>query len=107
MSAARVIAAYEKLLALTQRMAEAARREEWDALIDCEARRRQVIEELKVLDAQTPLDAATQHRKNAAINAILAHDAEIRGCIESWMAELQRNMRSNLQEQRLLREYGR
>lgn len=106
MSATQVIANYESVLALTVRMREAAVRGEWDPLVSIEQERGTLVAAMKPLDAGTRLDDAARRRKDDLISDILAHEAEIRTLVQGWMSHFQLNMRSNLQELRLLKEYG-
>jgi flagellar protein FliT len=107
MSVAQVIANYEALAALTGQMREAALRGEWDPLVDIERQRGELVAAMQSLDAEVRLDKAASRRKAQLINEVLAHDAEIRTLVEAWMSELELSRQSNLQELRLLREYGR
>jgi flagellar protein FliT len=106
-SAAQVIANYEALSALTGQMRDAAVRGEWGPLISIEQERSKLVAAMKPHDAKVQLDEAASRRKDQLINEVLAHDAEIRNLVEAWMSELQLSRQSNLQELRLLREYGR
>lgn len=106
MSATQVIARYESLLALTGRMRVAATSGEWDAMIDLGKERDSLLESIKVMDAETTLDAAAIHRKDELIAAILGHDEAIRSEVEGWMRRFEAERRNNRQELRLLREYG-
>ncbi|OGT01275.1 MAG: hypothetical protein A3F73_07090 [Gallionellales bacterium RIFCSPLOWO2_12_FULL_59_22] len=106
MNNAQVIANYESLAALTGKMLDAATQEEWDALITLEQQCSQCVAAMKPLDAIAKLDGPARQRKMQIIKKILADDAEIRSRTESWMAQLQRVMQSNRQEQRLNRAYG-
>jgi flagellar protein FliT len=106
MSAAQVIASYEKLSTLSGQMQDAAKRGDWDALVAIEHQRSELISAMKPLDAATTLDEATRQRKRALIESVLAQDGEIRSLVEKWMGEHELSMQSNRQELRLLREYG-
>lgn len=106
MSVAQVIANYEALATLTSRMREAAESARWDALIAIEQQRSELIAAMKPVDAETRIDADTQQRKNALIERVQAHDAEIRKLVQAWMDECDLSMQSNRQELRLLRKYG-
>lgn len=107
MSAVQVVANYESLAALSGQMRDAASRGEWELLISIEQQRSKLVEAMKPLDAEARLDEAALRRKNQLINEVLAGDAEIRNLTQVWMSELQLSRQSNLQELRLLREYGR
>ncbi|PZP54892.1 MAG: flagellar protein FliT [Azospira oryzae] len=100
-----VLAAYEALSLLTDRMLEAARAQDWDQLVELEKECRRLAEAL-----QTASDAALtleeQRRKAAIIRKVLADDAQIRSLAVEWMAELERLLGANRREQALRRAYG-
>ncbi len=106
-SAAQIIANYASLAALTGQMRAAALRGEWDTLISIEQERSKLVATLKPLDAAAQLDEAALRSKDQLISEILAGDAEIHKLTQTWMSEFQLSRKSNLQELRLLREYGR
>jgi len=101
-----VIANYESLSALMEKMHEAAVRGEWDQLIDLELQCRQSVAAMKQADASATLDEPSRQRKVQIIKNILAHDADIRSRTVAWMGQLQKIMQSNRQEQRLQHAYG-
>lgn len=106
MSPSQVVANYESLSALTGQMREAAEHGNWDELISIEQQRSELVAAVKPLDAEVKLDEAARQRKNQLISIILADDAEIRNLTQAWMGQLQLNMQSDIQELRLLKEYG-
>lgn len=106
MDSSQVIANYESLSALTGQMREAAMCDEWDQLINIEHQCSELVATMKPLDAGVMLDEAARQHKHQLINKILADDAEIRNRAHAWMSQLQLNMQSNRQEQRLLHAYG-
>ncbi len=106
MSAAEVIANYQTLANLTARMRETALLGDWDALVEMEQERGQVIAAIKPLDATTELDDNARQKKNHLISGILAQDDEIRAAAQAWMAEFQAEMQSGQRQLRLLKEYG-
>jgi flagellar protein FliT len=106
MNSSQVIANYESLSALTGQMREAARRDEWDYLINIEHQCSELVATMKPFDAEVILDEAARQHKNQLINKILVDDAEIRNRVQVWMSQLQLSMQSNRQEQRLLHAYG-
>ena len=105
MSASQVIANYELLASLTAQMREAAMHQEWDQLIGIEQQCSKLVAAMKLLDAEVKLDEAERQRRNQLINKALADDAEIRNLTQAWMSQLQGTMKSNRQEQRLLKAY--
>lgn len=106
MSSSQAIANYESLSALTGQMREAAVHGEWDQLISIEQQCSKLVAAMKPVDVKAKLDEAARQRKDQLIAKILADDAEIRNLTETWMSQLQLSMQSNLQELRLLKQYG-
>lgn len=104
--AAQVIANYELLLALTGQMRDAAVRGEWDLLISTETQRSQLLEQMKPADAVVKLDATAQRHKQQLIEKVLAADTAIRNLTQIWMSQLELNMESENNEQRLRQAYG-
>jgi flagellar protein FliT len=106
MGSSQVIANYETLSALTRQMSEAAEQGEWEHLIDLEQQCSHRVAVMKPLDASSRLDEPDRQHKIRLIKEILANDAEIRNRTQTWMAQLQRILQSNQQEQRLQQAYG-
>ena len=104
--AAQVTANYELLLALTGQMRDAAVRGEWDLLISIETQRSQLLEQMKPVDAVVKLDDTAQRRKLQLIEKILAADTAIRNLTQTWMSQLELNIDSSSNEQRLRQAYG-
>ena len=105
-ASSQVIAHYESLSALTGQMLAAARDGEWDHLISIQQQCGELVAIIKPLDAGIMLDKATLQHKKRLINKILLEDTEIRSRVQTWMSQLELNMQSNRQEQRLLHAYG-
>lgn len=106
MATPQVIANYEALSVLTGQMSEAAQQGEWDRLIELEQQCSSRINAMKPIDATVALDEPTRQQKIRLIKDILSHDADIRNRTQTWMVQLQHILRSNKQEQKLLRAYG-
>lgn len=106
MSFAQVIENYEVLAALTVQMREAAEHGNWEELISIEKQCNSLIADMKKIDAETNLDEATRLHKNQLIQKILADEDMIRNHAHEWMEQLQNQMSSNRQEQRLQQTYG-
>jgi flagellar protein FliT len=104
-SASRVIANYELLSSLTGQMLEAAKQEDWDRLVGIEQQCSDLVAVMKPLDAEVKLDEAVRQRKNELIVRILADQDEIRKLTSARMSGLEGSMRSNRQEQRVLKAY--
>ena len=106
MSFAQVIENYEVLAALTVQMREAAELEHWEELISIEKQCSNLVAAMKKIDAETNLDESARQYKNELIQKILADEDEIRHKTQEWMEQLQNQMSSNRQEQRLQQTYG-
>ena len=106
MSSSQVIANYELLAALNERMRAAAEQGEWQQLINIEQQCKPLLAAMKSLDATVKLDAVAHLRKADLIKKILADDAEVRKHAQVWMDQLQLSMQSNRQERRLRLAYS-
>jgi flagellar protein FliT len=100
------IAVYEQVLALMSRMRIAAEARAWDELVALERQCRALVADLRVSDANPPLDRAARARKIALIREMLAHDAAIRDVTEPWMRQLQELIGSKSRTRRLAAAYG-
>jgi len=100
-----ILGEYEVIASLTRRMLDAARRSEWDTLIELERDCGQHFAQL--LDGSTvqPDDDAYRSRKAALIRGILNDDAEIRLLVEPWLAQLSQLIGNTHQQNRLHRAY--
>lgn len=106
MSNPQVISNYQVLSGITGQMREAAIQGEWDKLVLLEEQCSLQVSTMRPLDASAQLDEPERQQKISLIKQILADDREIRNRTESWMAQLQRLMQSNRQEQRLHQAYS-
>lgn len=97
---------YEQMCALSARMAEAARANDWEHLIELEravARLRDTLLQDGGVAEETPIDA---ERRRELIRRILAHDAEVRRHTEPWMEKLRRFLTGHVRKQHSDRAYG-
>ena len=101
-----VIATYEALLETSGQMLEAARREDWDGLVELEQRCRTGIERLIADPLDGALDARLQRRKADIIRQVLADDARIRDITEPWLTKIQGMLQAGNREKNLQRAYG-
>ncbi len=92
--------AYEALAELTARMLAAAKRDEWDELVELEIQYRNMAE--KIRDDN---EAVSGH-KIALLKKILADEEEIRKLTGERMSHVKSILQSNKQEQRLNQAYG-
>ena len=97
---------YEEMTALSARMVEAARRNDWDNLIELErsvgALRLRLAEE----EANYRLDVAERERKATLIQRILADDAEIRRHTEPWMEQVRQFLGGARKKRQVDQTYG-
>ncbi len=97
---------YEQMSALSARMVEAARANDWDQLIDLEqsvaSLRKSLMSEADNA-APTALDTA---KKRTLIQRILQDDAEVRRHTEPWMEEVRRFLTGDARKRRVDQAYG-
>jgi flagellar protein FliT len=97
---------YEQMCALSTRMVEAARANDWDRLVDLERSvaglRSTLIQDSANGDSQ-PHEA---ERKRRLIQRILQDDAEVRLHTEPWMEHVRRFLSGNVRKRQLDNTYG-
>lgn len=81
---------YESVAAASSDMLAAARRQDWDALVEAEERCASVIGRLRAAEAEVRLNEHERGQKAEIIRRVLAHDAEIRRLLDPRMLELER-----------------
>jgi flagellar protein FliT len=101
-----VLGLYEQVLALTRDMLDAARRSDWDALVQRERERALLVDRLREHDPDPARDPADRERKRAIILEIVQGDEQIQALTQDWMHELREVLGSLSTEQRLSRTYG-
>lgn len=106
MNESQVLANYEALSSLTEKMQEAALHGEWENLVAIEQQCSAQVAAMKPVDTAVKLSEPARQRKIQLIKKILSDDREIRSRTEVWMEQLQRIIHSNHQEQRLQQAYG-
>lgn len=97
---------YEQMCALSARMVEAARANDWNQLIDLErsvARLRETL--LNEPDAGT-IDAFEAEKKRELIQQILRDDAEVRRHTEPWMEQVRRFLTGDARKRQVDQAYG-
>lgn len=97
---------YDCLASTTGHMLEAAKRGDWDRLVELEKRCAELIARMTALETEDPLPQALRARKAAMIRKVLADDAEIRNITEPWLQQLGAMLNANGKQQRLLQTYG-
>lgn len=96
---------YEEIRALSGRMAEMARANDWDSLIELE-RRVATLRDALMADAGAPLSKAENERKCGLIQQILADDAEIRRHTEPWMEHVRQFLGSQSRRRQVQQAYA-
>jgi hypothetical protein len=97
---------YEKALALTRGMLEAAQKNEWERLMGLERERATLIDRLRDLDRDPNPDTRERERKRDLLREIMQSDEQIEILTRDWMRELREVLGSISAEQRLSRTYG-
>ena len=96
---------YQVLSAITGKMREAAALNNWEKLVELEHQCSQHVALMKQRNP-VPADESIRPQKVALITKILADDAAIRDQTMPWMAQLQHNMQSSRNEQRVTKAYA-
>lgn len=98
------LVAWEQALEATERMLDAARRGDWDGLVELERDRAKIVARLQAsVESQTP---TVRERQRAIIQAMLAREEEIRVLSQDWMRELREILSSVNNSQRLGKTYS-
>lgn len=101
-----ILSSYESVAATTGEMLEAARRQDWDALVLAEKRCAGMIARLKASGAPDNLDPGARRLKSELILRILAHDAEIRRLVDPRLRELEQLLAGSATRRRVNDAYG-
>jgi flagellar protein FliT len=97
---------YEQMSALSTRMVEAARANDWDLLIDLEkavANLRQTLISGPDTTRSNPLET---EKKRDLIQRILQDDAEVRRHTEPWMDQVRRFLTGDVRKRQVDQAYG-
>ncbi len=98
---------YERIKHVTGQMVAAARRADWDHLIDLEESCRSLTDALMEAERGVQLPPPMLERKVQLIRNVLADDAEIRNLTEPWMLRLQELLNGVDLGQQVKAAYGR
>lgn len=93
--------AYAQALALTDQMLDAARKSEWDRLVQLEIVRGRILDEIREANQGPPTSYESGLERRALIEAILERDQKIKLLTQDWMHEL-RDILGSATAQRLL-----
>ena len=107
MDQAQILGVYSAAWSATQRMLEAARASEWDALIVLEQGRDALLAQVMQTPAQAPApgDPHQAAETTRLIRGILAADQQIQGLTRAWMDEINGVLSSVQAEKKLLKAY--
>jgi flagellar protein FliT len=97
---------YESLAEKSTAMLEAARRREWDTVIEIERECEALLAGLKANGDLIPLDESARRRKVQLIRSLLVQDAEIRDLAQPWMAELSQALHLTRVQRKVENAYG-
>ncbi len=102
-----ILALYETVADITDKMLAAARTGDWEQLAALESRCSSQVEVIKQNDqARQPLTPVARDHKARIIKKILEDDRQIRDITEPWMAQLSAMMNSAGTERKLSKAYG-
>lgn len=97
---------YEQMCALSTRMVEAAKDNDWEALVALEGSVSSLRDTLLANEDSGSLSATERDQKAALIQRILEDDAEIRRHTEPWMEHLRQYLGSISMQQRVNDAYS-
>jgi flagellar protein FliT len=102
-----ILALYETVADITDRMLAAARTGDWEQLAELESHCSNQVEMIKQHEEPRPvLSAVARERKVKIIKKILDDDRQIRDITEPWMAQLSAMIKSTGTERKLSQAYG-
>jgi flagellar protein FliT len=100
-----VLSQYESVADASEAMLAAARRSDWDALVQAEKECSRCIARLKAVRADTPLGVDGDKRRFDILRTVLAHDAEIRELTQPWLQQLERFLSATTADRRVSDAY--
>lgn len=100
------IALYQEMSALSSRMVEAARANDWETLITLERSVAILRDSVINDDDNSNLSSSELKLKSQLIQRILADDAEVRRHTEPWMERVRQFLGSGIKRQQVEHAYG-
>ena len=97
---------YQDMSALSSRMVEAARANDWDRLIELEHAVAALRDSLMAMDDNAGLNGEEIALKAALIRRVLDDDAEVRRHTEPWMEQVRQFLGGNFRRHQVERAYG-
>ena len=101
------ISLYQEMSALSSRMVEAARANDWETLIKLERSIAALRNSLLQEDDNSNQSASELKIKSQLIQRILADDAEVRRHTEPWMEQLRKFLGGDAKRREVEQAYGR
>ncbi|HKY01509.1 MAG TPA: flagellar protein FliT [Burkholderiales bacterium] len=92
---------YESIVDASEAMLAAARRSDWDALVEAEKECARCIARLKAAQPPSILSTSADRRRFDLIRKILAHDAEIRKLTQPWLTQLEQFLDATAADRRI------
>lgn len=96
---------YRQLLDVSSLMLSHAREQDWDSLIQCEARYAVELDQVRLLDERLNPSETERHDKLALLEQILEQDVETRRLLDARREELSHLMGSSRRQQALGQAY--
>jgi flagellar protein FliT len=96
-----VLSHYESVADASEAMLAAARRSDWDALVDAEQECVRCIGRLKAVRSDAPLGPVGDKRRFDILRTVLAHDAEIRKLTQPWLEQLELFLNATANDRRV------
>ncbi|RYF74927.1 MAG: flagellar protein FliT [Comamonadaceae bacterium] len=93
----RLLDYYKAIEAASLQMLEAARSEDWDAVVRCEGACAVLIEQLRFKADTLELPREDRREKTRLMQRILRNDAEIRVLAEPWLSHIEQMFDPRLQ----------
>ena len=93
----RLLNYYQAIEEASRQMLEAARSEDWDAVVRCEGVCAVLIEQLRFKARTEELPREDRAEKLKVMQRILRHDAEIRVLAEPWLSQFDQLFDAQLQ----------
>jgi flagellar protein FliT len=94
---------YVSIAEASHHMVNAARANDWDALVSAEKECARRVAALRAHqeDAGAPIESGDEKRRLNLLGEILAHDAEIRELTSPWLRQLERFLSGSTRERRV------
>jgi flagellar protein FliT len=97
---------YDSMRHVVERMLSAAREDNWDTVIELQARYSTLADTLRPIDASVPLDSSQRVRKHDLTRRILSDEAAVRELAAPRLARLSALLESGRHTRALHKMYG-